>query len=129
MPLAQKSNQKNRQKLNQKFMLFGIPLMLASTCWFTQPFSHTLVQQDQSTQTLSEAQKNNLQIAAHRLDGVVLQPSESFSFNRVVGPRTLAQGYRPAPSYLDGESPATLGGGICLLSSALYQAALKMGLK
>ena len=110
-------------------MFFGIPILLASMCWFTQPFTHKLVMQKQSTQTLSVAQKNNLQVAAHRLDGLVLQPGEMFSFNKVVGPRTLARGYRPAPSYLGGESPATVGGGICLLSSALYQAALKTGLK
>ena len=100
-----------------------------AACWLTQPFNHTLVSQTLSTQTLSEAQKNNLQIAARRLDGMVLRPGELFSFNRTVGPRTFARGYRPAPSYLGGESPATLGGGICLLSSALYLAALKSGLK
>lgn len=129
MRLAQNSQQKNSLKLHQKLMLFGIPLVLASTCWLTRPFTQTLVEQDQSIQTLSEAQKSNLQTAARRLDGLVLQPGETFSFNKVVGPRTLVRGYRPAPSYLDGESPATLGGGICLLSSALYQAALKTGLK
>lgn len=116
-------------RLPQTLTLLGLPLCLMATCWLTQPFSHTIVAQYQSIQMLSTAQKNNLQIAAHRLDGLVLQPGEAFSFNRVVGPRTLTRGYRPAPSYLGGESPATVGGGICLLSSALYQAALKTGMK
>jgi vancomycin resistance protein VanW len=116
-------------QLNQTLLLLGIPLALAATCWLTQPFARTVVAQQQSTQMLSGAQQNNLEVAARRLDGLVLRSGERFSFNRVVGPRTLTRGYRPAPSYLGGESPATVGGGICLLSSALYQAALKAGLK
>jgi vancomycin resistance protein VanW len=115
--------------LNQKFLLLGMPLVLVVTAWFTQPFSRTLVAQNQSIQLLSSAQQTNLRVAAHRLDGLVLLPGEDFSFNQVVGPRTWGRGYRPAPSYLGGNSPATLGGGICLLSSALYQAALKTGLR
>jgi vancomycin resistance protein VanW len=116
-------------QLNQTLLLLGVPLGLVASCWLTQPFAHTVVAQHQSTQMLSGAQQNNLEVAARRLDGLVLQPGKRFSFNREVGPRTLARGYRPAPSYLGGESPATVGGGICLLSSALYQAALKAGLK
>lgn len=108
--------------------LLIVPLVLAGACWLTQPFAQTLIEQDQSMLTLSSAQQTNLQIAAQRLDGLVLQPGEHFSFNQSVGPRTRARGYLAAPSYLGGESPATLGGGICLLSSALYQAALKTGL-
>ena len=115
--------------LHQKLLLFSVPLVLVVSGWFTQPFSRTLVAQNQSIQMLSTAQQSNLRIAARRLDGLVLRPGGEFSFNRVVGPRTWARGYRPAPSYLGGDSPATLGGGICLLSSALYQAALKAGLK
>ena len=76
---------------------------------------------------LSRAQQTNVQLAAQRLDGLVIPAGASFSFNRTVGPRTPARGYLAAPSYLGGESPATIGGGICLLSSALYQAALKAG--
>jgi vancomycin resistance protein VanW len=116
-------------RLPQRVLLLGTPLALAACCWLSQPFRHTLIRQTQSLQTLSRAQQVNLQVAARKLDGQVIQPAERFSFNQRMGPRTLARGYLPAPSYLGGESPATVGGGICLLSSALYQAALKTGLR
>ncbi len=102
-------------------------MALALACWWTQPFAVTLIEQQQSMQNLSRAQQTNVQLAAQRLDGLVIPPGAHFSFNQAVGPRTPARGYLAAPSYLGGESPATIGGGICLLSSALYQAALKAG--
>lgn len=109
--------------------LLIVPLALAWVCWLTQPFVQTLIEQHQSLLPLSNAQQNNIKIGARHLDGLVLQPGAHFSFNQVVGPRTRSRGYLAAPSYLGGESPATVGGGICLLSSALYQAALKTGLQ
>src|SRR5205085_2176072 len=65
---------------------------------------------------------------AQRLDGLILQPGTQFSFNQAIGPRTTKRGYRPAPSYLGVDSPSTLGGGLCLLSSGIYQLALETGL-
>jgi vancomycin resistance protein YoaR len=81
-----------------------------------------------SVRTLSKAQRHNLIVAARHLDGWVIPPGDSFSFNRVVGPRTVRRGYQAAPSYLGGDSPATIGGGICLVSSAIYQVALAANL-
>src|SRR4030095_5328454 len=52
-----------------------------------------------------------------------------FSFNTIIGPRTVGRGYLPAPSYLGKESPSTIGGGICLVSSLVYQLALEAGLE
>lgn len=76
---------------------------------------------------LTPIQKSNIRIAAKSIDGMVLKPGEQFSFNKVVGPRTEGRGYRAAPSYLETGSPSTFGGGICLLSSAIYQSALEAG--
>lgn len=115
-------------RLNPRLALLSIPAVLLAACLYLQPFAQTLAEKHWSIRSLSAAQKMNLNVAAHRLDGLVLKPGESFSFNRVVGPRTLARGYRPAPSYLGGDSPATLGGGICLLSSAVYHMALENGM-
>lgn len=110
-------------------ILWGLPLLLLACCWWARPFSETVNRQVFSTRMLSSAQITNLRVAVRHLDGTVLRPGESFSFNRIVGPRTRARGYLPAPSYLGEESPATLGGGICLLSSAVYQLALSSGLQ
>lgn len=106
----------------------GLPLALLGACLWSNPFPHVIVEKTVALSTLSSAQKTNIGVATRYLEGVVLQPGETFSFNRAVGPRTVKRGYLPAPSYLGGESPATVGGGICLLSSALYQLALSSGL-
>lgn len=102
---------------------------LVATNFAVYPFSKVIVSRVVSLRALSSEQKNNLYQAAQRLDGAIVKPGETFSFNGKVGPRTGKQGYQPAPSYLGGETPNTLGGGICLLSSCLYQSALTAGLK
>lgn len=107
----------------------SIPVALVLGIVYSNPFATPLTTVTLSMQTLSTEQKTNVRLAAKRLDGLVLQDGEIVSFNRVVGPRTEARGYRPAPSYVVGDSPVTLGGGICLLSSALYQLGLSSGLK
>ena len=93
------------------------------------PFSQVIVSRTVSLRPLSYEQKNNLYQAAQCIDGQILKPGQIFSFNGRVGPRTGRRGYQPAPSYLGGETPSTIGGGICLLSSCLYQGALTAGLK
>jgi len=108
------------------FLLIGI---LIATNFAVYPFSHVLVSRTVSLRPLSYEQQNNLYQAAQKIDGIILKPGQVFSFNGRVGPRTGKQGYQPAPSYLGGETPNTLGGGICLLSSCLYQSALTAGLK
>ncbi|WP_303674877.1 VanW family protein [Vampirovibrio chlorellavorus] len=105
-----------------------MPITLLALCWWGNPFAQPVAQQQLSVQSLSPAQKNNLRTAIRHLNGVIIPAGQSFSFNRSVGPRTKARGYQAAPSYLGGESPSTVGGGICLLSSALYQLALKANL-
>lgn len=109
--------------------LLAIPAGLVLACIRFQPFAHTIQEKHISVRALSSAQRTNLAVALRSLDGIVLKPGEYFSFNRMVGPRTLRRGYLAAPSYLEGDSPATVGGGICLLSSALYQLVLESGLK
>ena len=104
-----------------------VPLSLALCYVFTFPFADTLSVKHCSLKDLSKIQRSNIRIAARALDGVVIKPGEEFSFNRSVGPRSDGRGYRAAPSYLEKDSPPTLGGGICLLSSALYQSALESG--
>ena len=67
---------------------------------------------------------NNLQIATDKIDGTVLMPGEEFSFNEVVGKRTIEEGYQDAKIYENGRVVDGLAGGICQVSSTLYNAAL-----
>lgn len=66
----------------------------------------------------------NLQLAADKINGIVLQPGEIFSFNKVVGERTAKNGFTEAIIYSDGELDYGIGGGICQISSNLYNAVL-----
>ena len=66
----------------------------------------------------------NLVIACRKLNGTVIMPGETFSYNKALGPRTYAAGYRNGKIYENGQVVDGLGGGICQISSTLYNAAL-----
>ena len=71
----------------------------------------------------------NLDLAAKAIDGTVLLPGERFSFNSIVGPTTAAKGYKLAGAYSAGELVENYGGGICQVSSTIYDTALYANLK
>jgi vancomycin resistance protein YoaR len=71
---------------------------------------------------------HNLKVGAAALDGYVLMPGETFSFNDVVGDRSAEAGYRYAPGISGGQIVDVLGGGICQVASTLYGAAFFAGL-
>lgn len=66
----------------------------------------------------------NLVLACKKLNGKVIMPGETFSYNAALGPRTYAAGYRNGKIYENGQVIDGLGGGICQISSTLYNAAL-----
>ncbi len=66
----------------------------------------------------------NLKLAANKIDGKVVMPGDIFSYNRTVGKRTSSAGYKNAAIYQDGEVVDGIGGGICQISSTLYNAAI-----
>lgn len=71
----------------------------------------------------------NIDLASEGIDGVVIQPYEVFSFNSTVGPRTENRGFRPGLMFQQGEVITGVGGGVCIVSTALYNAAAETGLK
>lgn len=70
----------------------------------------------------------NLRLATQAIDGIVIEPGETFSFNEVVGDVENDSRYRPAPMVLDSETDYIRGGGVSQVSSALYVAALSTNL-
>lgn len=66
----------------------------------------------------------NLKLAMQKLDGVVVNPGETFSYNKTLGKRTAEAGYKEAGGYAGGRVVQTLAGGICQISSTLYDAAV-----
>lgn len=71
----------------------------------------------------------NLRLAANKINGTVLLPNEEFSYNAVVGERTISAGYKMAATYSNGAVVDGLGGGICQISSTLYDAVVMANLK
>lgn len=67
---------------------------------------------------------HNIRLAAAAIDGLILLPGDVFSYNETVGRRTRARGYRLAPQIVDGEMVPGIGGGVCQVSTTLYNAAL-----
>ena len=67
---------------------------------------------------------NNVRLVAAKLDGLILQPGEQFSYNGYVGQRTEEAGFLAAPAYDNGKVVYEIGGGICQVSSTLYYAVL-----
>ena len=77
----------------------------------------------------SEGRCQNIILAASKIDGYVLNPGEKFSYNEVVGPRTEAAGFKVAHVYVGTKVVDGIGGGICQVSSALYNAVVLADLK
>ncbi|GBF73017.1 hypothetical protein PA598K_01299 [Paenibacillus sp. 598K] len=77
----------------------------------------------------NKSRSHNIDLAARAIDGTVVFPGELFSFNRTVGIRTPDRGYKPAPIIVRGELSEGVGGGICQVSSTLYNAVDRAGLK
>lgn len=71
----------------------------------------------------------NLKLACDAVNGAVIPPGASFSFNQTVGERTEEKGYEEAIVFKDREKVQEVGGGICQLSSTLYLAAQRAGLE
>ena len=71
----------------------------------------------------------NLRLACEKINGVVVLAGEIFSYNNTLGPRTAAAGYKNAKIYENGAVVDGLGGGICQISSTLYNTVLLANLE
>lgn len=75
-----------------------------------------------------EARTYNLRLAASRLDGHIVVPGGTFDFNKIVGPRNEAAGYKVAPVIAQGELVDGIGGGTCQIAGTLHGAVFFAGL-
>lgn len=71
---------------------------------------------------------SNIRLAGQKINGTILQPNEVFSFNKIVGARTEEGGFKPAKIIENGKFVYGTGGGVCQVSTTLYNAALLSGL-
>ena len=70
----------------------------------------------------------NLKLSAGKINGTVLLPGDEFSYNKIVGERTIQAGYKMAATFSGGKVVDGLGGGICQISSTLYDAVVMANL-
>ena len=72
----------------------------------------------------NENRNTNLRLLCEALNGMVIQPGETFSYNEALGERTAEKGYKPAPAYSGTQLTNAIGGGVCQGSSTLYNCVL-----
>ena len=94
-----------------------------------EAFPHKLTAFSTRYDALNINRTTNLVLASDKINGYVLLPGEEFSYNRVVGERTIRAGYKEAAMYSGGEVVDGLGGGICQISSTLYNIVVQANLE
>lgn len=77
----------------------------------------------------TSVRKGNVRLSGELVNGTVLNDGDIFDYNEVVGERTTVRGFGAAPSYVNGQTVDTVGGGICQTSSTIYLAALNSNLE
>jgi len=71
---------------------------------------------------------NNVQLVARLIDGTLIAPGRTFSFNQTTGERSAAKGFQEAPVIINGELQSGIGGGVCQVSTTVFNAAYEAGL-
>lgn len=92
-------------------------------------FRDTLGSYKTNFSSSSANRASNISLATSSINDVVLMPGDVFSFNTSVGERTTSRGYKTAGAYVAGETVDQVGGGICQVSSTLYNAVLLSNLE
>lgn len=92
-------------------------------------FSHTLGSFSSNYKESNVNRSTNVKLASNKINDVILLPGEEFSYNKVVGKRTFENGFREASIYTSNGVTNGLGGGICQVSSTLYNAVLRANLE
>ena len=95
----------------------------------TEAFPDLLASYSTTYSTRNANRSTNIRLASQKINGTVLMPGETFSYNTTVGKRTAAAGFKSAAVYSGGKVTTGIGGGICQVSSTLYNAVLLSNLE
>lgn len=95
----------------------------------TEAFPNLLASYSTTFSTSNGNRTTNIKIASNKINGVVLLPGQQFSYNTIVGKRTPSAGFKQAPAYVGGKVVQEYGGGICQVSSTLYNSVLRANLE
>ena len=94
-----------------------------------EAFPHTLGTYSTKYDNSNSNRTNNINLATRKINGTIVLPGETFSYNKTVGKRTIEAGFREAGAYAGGKVIQEVGGGICQVSSTLYNAAVYANLE
>lgn len=128
-------------KRNTIILLFILSLILLNLCFSSVKTASAVPYYDLQAQDLvlrasfctnfsssTEQRKNNIKVASKYLDNCFIDIGAEFSFNKVVGERTAERGFQSAKIIVDGEFVDGIGGGVCQVSTTLYNAVILSGL-
>lgn len=107
------------------WLLVPLLVLLAGGAWWARsaaPFQERLAAFATPLAGRSSAQLANIRLALRALDGAWVPAGGRFSFNGVVGPRSVERGYQEAPAFMESGLSRSVGGGVCQVSSTLYAA-------
>lgn len=91
-------------------------------------FTNTLSTYSSNYNANNINRSNNLELATSKLNNVIVLPNEIFSYNQTVGDRSIATGFKEASIYTSNGIETGIGGGVCQVSSTLYNAVLRANL-
>ncbi|MBO7187381.1 MAG: VanW family protein [Clostridia bacterium] len=106
-----------------------IPLYPTVTLSDVKKYTYKMAEFSTEYKFSSESRKHNISVAVNRINGTVIKSGEEFSFNKVVGERTEKNGFKVATVIENGEYLDGVGGGVCQVSTTIYNCALLSGLK
>ena len=122
----------NKENVERELPVVFIQPEIKSKDIYPKLFKDTLATYHTSFNTSNQNNANrkaNMLIACSKINGIIIAPDKTFSFNDVVGPRTEKEGYKIAKVYVGGRIVDGVGGGICQVSTTLYNSLLLSDLK
>ncbi len=122
------------KSIDEEGMQFSIPLLITMPEVTTESVLNELFRDKLSTYTtyfnVNEKERTeNVRLAAEFINDVILMPGQEFSYNNIVGERSTERGFKTAKVYQQGQIVDGLGGGICQVSSTLYNAVVMADLE
>jgi len=93
------------------------------------PQTRVLAMHETEFDTSEENRNTNIALAVQSINGKIVQPGETFSYNEAVGPTIEERGYKKSTVYANGVKKENFGGGVCQVSTTLHNAAKEAGME
>ncbi len=115
-------------KIKVSFISLCLLLLLGCNI-YANTYDEVLIGKYNTKITGSDNKKHNIQLASYAIDETIIYPDGVFSYNTALGPTTEVNGYKLGKIFIEGEELDGFGGGVCQVSSTLYNAVLDANLK